>query len=362
MNQAAGSKTTMSQAIDIAINLLIIFLIMAWCLQILSPFIGVVLWGAVIAIAIHPAFLKLKALLGGRSKLSITLFVLISFCIIIIPVWSFGGSIIETAIDLRKDLEAGALAVPPPSDSVREWPVIGERTHELWLEASTNISDFLEEHADQVRNIGMAAVAKAATAGKEALAFLVSIAIAAAFLASASGATTAMQRLFRRLSPGQGDELQSMSVATVRSVAVGVLGVAFIQAVLAGIGIALVDVPAAGLWALLVLILAIAQLPPILLLLPISIYVFSVESTTVAVIFLIWSIVVSASDAVLKPMLLGRGLDTPMLVVLLGAIGGMLTAGIVGLFVGAVVLSVGYKLFNAWLEAGEQAVAPSDTA
>ncbi len=362
MNQAAGSKTTMSQAIDIAINLLIIFLIMAWCLQILSPFLGVVLWGAVIAIAIYPAFLKLKALLGGRSKLSITVFVLVSFCIVIVPVWSFGGSIIETAVDLKNDLEAGALVVRPPSENVREWPLVGEKAYVLWSEASTSMSVFLEKHADQVRNIGMTGISKAASAGMEALAFLVSIALAAAFLAAAGTASLAAQRLFRRLSPVHGDDLLSMSIATVRSVAVGVLGVAFIQAVLAGIGIAVAGVPAAGLWALAVLVLAIAQLPPILLLLPISIYVFSVESTTVAVIFLIWSILVSASDAVLKPMLLGRGLDTPMLVVLLGAIGGMITAGIVGLFVGAVVLSVGYKLFMAWLEAGEDPEASTDAA
>ena len=116
--------------------------------------------------------------------------------------------------------------------------------------------------------------------------------------------------------------------------------------------------PAAGVWALLVLMLAIAQLPPILVLLPIAIYVFSVESTTVAVIFLVWSILVSFSDAVLKPLLLGRGLDTPMPVVLLGAIGGMITSGIIGLFVGAVVLSVGYKLFQAWLESGEAGAGP----
>jgi predicted PurR-regulated permease PerM len=360
MNQAAPNKTAMSQAIDIAINLLIVFLILGLCLQILSPFLPVVVWGAVVAIAIYPAFLKLKALLGGRSKLSITVFVLVSFCIVIIPLWSFGGSIIETALDLRKDLEAGSVVVPPPSESVREWPVIGEKVHGIWSEASTSISGFLEEHADQVRNIGMVAVSKAANVGKETLAFLISIGIAAAFLAGANGASREVRRFFLRLSPRQGEELMAMSIATVRSVAVGVLGVAIIQAVLAGIGLAVVGVPAAGVWALLVLIVAVAQLPPILILGPIAIYVFSVESTTVAVLFLIWSILVSFSDAALKPMLLGRGLDTPMLVVLLGAIGGMLASGIIGLFVGAVVLSVGYKLFMAWLEAGEEPAVSSE--
>ena len=113
------------------------------------------------------------------------------------------------------------------------------------------------------------------------------------------------------------------------------------------------DVPAAGLLAFVVLVLAIAQLPPILVLLPVIFYVFSVASTTVAVVFMIWSILVSMSDAVLKPLLLGRGVDAPMLVILLGAIGGMIFSGIVGLFIGAVILALGYKLFQVWLQMAE---------
>jgi len=358
MNQSASEKTAMGLAIDIAINLLIVFLILGWCLQILSPFIGLVVWGAVIATAVYPAFLKLKAALGGRGKLAITVFVLVSFGIVIVPLWSFGGSVVDTAIDLRADFAEGTLAVPPPSASVRDWPLIGKQAYDLWSEASINLTAFAQAHSEQLRNVATTALGKAAAAGKEALLFLVSIAIAAAFLAGADAAAQAMQRLFRRLSASEGDALLSMSVATVRSVAVGVLGVAIVQSILAGVGVVFAGVPAAGVWALLVLMLAIAQLPPILVLLPIAIYVFSVESTTVAVIFLVWSILVSFSDAVLKPLLLGRGLDTPMPVVLLGAIGGMITSGIIGLFVGAVVLSVGYKLFQAWLESGEAGAGP----
>lgn len=361
MKQSTGQGSPIALAIDIAVNLLIIFLILAWCLQILSPFIGIVMWGAVIAIAVNPAFLKLKAALGGRGKLAITVFVLVSFAIVILPVWSFGGSIVETAIELRQNLEAGTVTVPAPAEGVRDWPLIGEKAYAIWAEASSNLSVFASEHNEQIRNITSAAIGQAASAGKEALLFLVSIGVAAAFLAGADSASAAVRKLSRRLAPQNGDELLGMSVATVRSVAVGVLGVAVIQSILAGVGIALAGVPAAGVWALLVLILAIAQLPPILALLPIAIYVFSVESTTVAVIFLVWSIIVSASDAVLKPMLLGRGLDTPMPVILLGAIGGMITSGIIGLFVGAVVLSVGYKLFLAWLELGDEGASTADT-
>ena len=158
-----------------------------------------------------------------------------------------------------------------------------------------------------------------------------------------------MRNLSNRLAGDYGDELIDLSISTVRSVAVGVLGIAFIQAMLGAAGMMFVGVPAVGLWALAILVVAIAQLPPILILGPVAIYVFSVESTTVAVVFLVWSILVSFSDMVLKPLLLGRGVEVPMLVILLGAIGGMISAGIIGLFLGAVVLTLAYKLFIAWL-------------
>ncbi len=117
----------------------------------------------------------------------------------------------------------------------------------------------------------------------------------------------------------------------------------------AGIGLVAVEVPAAGLWALLVLLLAVIQLPPLLVLGPIIFYVFSIAETTPAVLFMIWSILVSVSDTFLKPLFLGRGVEVPMLVILLGAIGGMMLSGLIGLFVGSVVLSLGNKVFQAWL-------------
>jgi predicted PurR-regulated permease PerM len=130
----------------------------------------------------------------------------------------------------------------------------------------------------------------------------------------------------------------------------GVIGVAIIQAVLSAIGMVVAGVPAAILWTVMVLVCAVSQLPPILILGPVAAYVFSANETTPAVIFLVWSILVSASDGFLKPMLMGRGVDIPMLVILIGAIGGMMLSGIIGLFVGAVVLAIMYTLFMSWMD------------
>jgi predicted PurR-regulated permease PerM len=140
----------------------------------------------------------------------------------------------------------------------------------------------------------------------------------------------------------------------VRSVTLGILGVAMIQALLASLGLLVVGVPGAGLWALLVLILAIVQLPTILVLGPIIVYVFSTSTTVTAVVFAIWSILVGISDAFLKPLLMGRGVDVPMLVIFIGAIGGFMTSGIIGLFIGAIILALGYKLYLIWLDQDTQ--------
>ena len=179
--------------------------------------------------------------------------------------------------------------------------------------------------------------------------FLISLIIAAVLLANAESCKRTTHAIFRRLAGEQGEEFANISAATIRSVVQGVLGVAIIQSVLAGIGLIAVDVPGAGIWALMVLFLAVLQLPPLLVLGPIIFYVFTTSATTPAVIFMIWSIVVSVSDSFLKPLFLGRGMDVPMLVILLGAIGGMMMSGLIGLFVGSVVLSLGYKVFQAWL-------------
>lgn len=173
-------------------------------------------------------------------------------------------------------------------------------------------------------------------------------------MANASGAYDITVRVFTRLTDAKlGKYFSDLSRDTIRSVAQGVLGVALIQAFFSALGMMVMDVPAWGVWTLLVLVLAIAQLPPIIVLGFVSAYVFSVAETTPAVIFLVYCIIISSSDAFLKPLFLGRGMKIPMLVILLGAIGGMMMSGIIGLFVGAIILALGYELFIAWLDSNE---------
>ncbi len=357
------AQNPVEQAIEISIRLGLLLLLAIWCLDILKPFISVILWAAVIAIAMHTPFLKLERILGGRRKLAVTVFIVGSLTVILVPSIMLSDSLYESATGLKTQITEGTLHIPPPADSVKEWPLVGEKVYAYWREASQDLVNFLTKHRESLSSIGKKVIGAATGVGASILQFVVATLIAGVFLASAETSGVAMRGLSNRLAGEYGDELVDLSISTVKSVAVGVLGIAFIQAMLGAVGMLFVGVPAVGLWALAILVLAIAQLPPILILGPVAIYVFSVESTTVSVLFLTWSIIVSFSDMVLKPLLLGRGVEVPMLVILLGAIGGMLTAGIIGLFLGAVILTLAYKLFIAWLALGDSpADEPADVA
>jgi len=341
-------------AIEIAINLFLIFIILAWCLQILKPFVSLIAWAAIISISMYKPFLKLKSLLGGSKKLALTLFTVIGLTIIVVPGWMFAGSIINSAQEITTALETGDIDIHLPNESVKEWPIIGAKVHAGWTAAATNFQAWVVAHADMVKSIASTILSMAAGIGIGMLQFLISTLIAAAFLANAESIGAGLRVLVTRLVGDKADDYMKLTTATVTSVTVGVLGISFIQSFLAGLGMMIVGVPAAGIIALVVLIFCIAQLPPWLIMFPVMFYVFSVESTTVASIFAVWAVVVSFLDMALKPMFLGRGVDAPMLVILLGAIGGMIMSGIIGLFVGAIILALGYKLLQAWLESGSE--------
>ncbi|MGD8393516.1 MAG: AI-2E family transporter, partial [Desulfobacterales bacterium] len=225
---------------------------------------------------------------------------------------------------------------------------------EFWSLAANNLGAALSKITPQLKKFGMPLLSAAAGAGIGILKFVVSIIIAGVLLANDAGGGRAARAIATRLTGERGTETVKLAVATVRSVTLGILGVALIQALMASLGFLLAGVPGAGFWALLVLILAVVQLPTILVLGPIIVYVFSTSSTVIAVVFAIWSILVGISDAFLKPLLMGRGVDVPMLVIFIGAIGGFMTSGIIGLFVGAIIFSLGYKLFLIWLDTDKQ--------
>jgi predicted PurR-regulated permease PerM len=349
-NQSSNDKSYVARALEASVNIALVGLILFWCFKIAQPFLETIVWGIVIAVGIHPIYDRLKSVLGGRNRLAATLITLLAIVLLLVPAYLLSESLIETMQEYSARLQEGTLRVPPPSDSIKSWPVIGEPVHEFWSLASNNLGAALSTAAPQLKKYGAQLLSTAAEAGAGLLMFVVSIIIAGVLLSNAEGGHQAAQAFAKRVAGERGALAVALAGATVRSVAVGILGVALIQTLLAGIGFLVVGVPGAGLWAFFVLILAVVQVPTIIVLGPVIIYVFSTSSTITAIIFAVWSILVGISDGFLKPLLMGRGVDVPMLIIFIGAIGGFVLSGIIGLFVGAIVFALGYKLFIMWLE------------
>jgi predicted PurR-regulated permease PerM len=337
--------------IEAAIRLGLLMLLAAWCFMIIYPFIQLIMWGVIIAVAIYPLFVRLKSALGGRNKLAAVVYTLLALAFLITPAMMISDSVIESSQAISEKYEQGQLQIPPPQENVKDWPLVGDKLYAFWSQASTNLQGTIEKYEPQLKQAGEKIITVAAGAGGGVLQFVISIIISGILVANAPGAYNITLKTFSRLTNDtQGEMFTNLSKDTIRSIAQGVIGIAIIQALLSALGMYVMDVPAWGLWTLFILVLAVAQLPPLLILGFVIAYVWSVTDTTPAVIFTVYALIVSGSDSFLKPLLLGRGLKTPMLVILLGAIGGMIMSGIIGLFIGAVILALGYELFMEWLD------------
>jgi predicted PurR-regulated permease PerM len=335
---------------EVAIRLSLVAALAVWCFLILKPFVMPLVWGIVIAVALSPLFFWLESLLGGRPKLAGTLFILLGIGALVIPTLLVSESFLEGVKWMRAQETNEAIHVPPPPSKVADLPLIGDRVHEVWTQASENLEATLGQFGPQVRSFTSWLLSTLTGFGAAFLVTIVAIVIAGVMLMHSESASRAARVIGARLGGSRGEASVDLATQTIRSVAYGVVGVAAVQAFLAAVGLFLADVPAAGLWAGLVLILAVAQLPPLIILGPAIVYVLATgDSMLIQVLFTIWSLIVSFSDIFLKPLFLGRGVEIPMPVIVIGAIGGMVRAGIIGLFVGAVVLAIGYSMFKAWM-------------
>jgi predicted PurR-regulated permease PerM len=346
---STSEKGGFDQTALTALRLGLVLLTVYWCYRIVAPFIPLVLWGAILAVAIHPVHVKLTARLGNRKKLSAVLITLLGLVILTAPVVVLTESLVVSSMDLATQISEGSVRVPPPSDSVRDWPVVGEKLHSSWLQASENLGAALTRFGPQMEAVRHGLVATAGGAGAAFLQMFVSIIIAGVFLAAAEGSLALLRGVVHGLAGERGSRLLAISTTTVRSVTRGVLGVAVIESILAAIGLMVAGVPAAGFWTFLILVLSIVQLPPLLPLIPLIVYAYAATEPFGATVLLVCGILAVLVDTFLKPVLLGQRADSPMLVVLLGAIGGMMLWGIVGLFVGAVILVLSWEGLEFWI-------------
>jgi len=344
--------------VEMAVRIGVLVLWATWCFRIMQPFFPLLVWGIVLAVAVNPIHKMVVRWLGGRTKLAAILLTAVMLVAIIGPVVGFSMVLVENLRSLASDLADEKIVVPLPPPEIESWPIIGEQLYDFWHRACYSLESALAPLGAEIRALGTWAVNIAAGTGLGILEFAASIIVAGLLLVHSKAGHRLSRHIGRRLGGDQGGELADVAEATLRGVARGVMAVALIQSFLAGAGMMLAGVPYAGIWTLVALIMAVVQIGVGPVVIPAIFYVFSTQTTGVAIAFLVWSIFVMLIDNVLRPLLMGRGVNVPMAVIFLGAIGGMLLSGIVGLFVGAMILALGHRLFITWLNADEEVMPP----
>ncbi len=347
---ASDDKAFLTRVVEASIRIAAIAILAVACYQIVLPFLLPIVWGIIIAVAVYPVQLKLESLYRGRRGLAATSVILLMLVIMLVPAWLLTDTLITGIQGLGEQVRAGTLKVPPPPAGVETWPLIGRPIAGLWTTASVNLEKLFVQFTPELKMAGGWLLSVAGQIGLTVLMFIISIVVAGVLLAYSPGGIAMAEKFAKRLAGDHGSDFVKLSGETIRSVVRGILGIAFIQSVMAGILLLASGIPGAGLWAFVCLLLVVMQIGTLPVLLPAAIYVWSTSETLPAVIFTVCALLVGISDNILKPLLLGRGTQTPMLVLLIGSLGGLIVAGLIGLFVGAVVLTLGYRLFLAWLE------------
>jgi len=341
-------------AVDVALRLSLGALLVISCLIIMRPFVVILLWATIIAVAIAPPFEHLARLVG-RRVLAATLVCAVGIGLVVMPSWTMGGSLLSSLGNLRTAMAAGELSAPPPPPRIVELPVIGEEVFDAWTLASDDMQQAVTQFEPQIRAFGRWGIGFLAGIGGTVLQTIVSLIIATALLTYREGAVRSVRAIARRIDPHGGEQYVDMACATINSVTLGVIGVAVIQAAATGILLTVAGFPAAAVVSIAALMFAIVQLPVNIPMLWPVIWSFTAMSTPMAIVFTVVALAIGSSDMFLKPIFLGRGVPVPTLVIMVGAIGGMLAMGLIGLFLGAVVLGIGYRLLMTWV--GETATA-----
>jgi len=334
------------------IRLAIVVGLFLWASLIIKPFVGALAWAIILAVAIYPFYRKMVKKVGeSKKKLFTTVFSIISIALVAIPSYMIFSSVLESTTTVLQELKEGTLSVSSPTEKVKDWP-LGNKIYDNWESASNNLETYIINHKDFVMDAGKTFFGSFLGIMATLIVFILSLIIAIVFMYNADGAHKTSVQFAKKLVGENGEEIVLMARNTIRSVVKGILLVAIIQSVLSFIGFQAIGLPAAGFFTLLVLLCAIVQLPVTLAVIPAIALAFSTtDNTTYAVIFTVYILVVSLLDNFLKPVLLSKGLQTPTVIIFLGAIGGVMLHGIIGLFVGTVVMALAHRFYMNWVNA-----------
>ncbi len=340
---------------DLVIRLVVLGLFVHWSLELLRPFAAIFIWAAILAVALAPVHRAMARRLGGRPKLAAIILCLGLLAILIGPVAALVDSFIETATDLAGRAREGTLALPAPPPRLAMVPVVGAPVSDAWTLAVTNLDEALERYRGVLAPLGVKAIGLLSSLSFDLVKFMVAIVVAGILLVSGAGMAKGGRLLARRIVPPRGGHFVDLAGATVRNVSRGVVGMALLQSVLIGLSFQIAGVPGAGLLAFLVLVLCVVQIGPALIVLPVILWGWLHFDTVPALVLTVVLVGLTVMDNVLKPILMGRGLPTPTIVIFLGVIGGTVAYGLIGLFLGPIVLGVFYDLLIAWMVHAEPA-------
>ncbi|ALL69298.1 putative membrane protein [Paraburkholderia caribensis MBA4] len=344
-------KVLSREMLDVLIRAGLIAVLAVFCFRIFAPFLNLMVWALILAITLYPIQARLANRFANKNGLIATLIILVAFGVILVPTYLLGVAVAGSIEHGMAIFRSGSFRIPPPAESVASWPLVGQRVYDFWAQASTDLTGLAQRFAPQLKEAGLVLLGTVTGLGAGLLIFFVALIVAGIFMAHGEKGHRSAVLIASRISgPENGSQIADLCTTTVRAVAQGVVGIAFIQMLLIGIAFIVMGIPGAGLLALAVLLIGIMQLPATLITVPVIIFVIVTKGvSTATIVFSVYVFIAGLADNVLKPLLLGRGVAVPMPVVLIGALGGMVTGGVIGLFIGPVMLAVGYQLFWRWV-------------
>jgi predicted PurR-regulated permease PerM len=341
-------NTSNDALVVLAIRLICLGLLGYWTLILIRPFLTIIIWSAIITVALYPTFYWLSGVLHGRPAVAAFTITLVTLLLMLGPATWLGLSLAESVRTLTSQFGDGTIALPPPPQTVRSWPLIGNEAYKIWDLASTNLRALLTQAAPYLKPVGGTLLGAAGSLGINLLKFIAATIVSGFLFIPGPALVESIKNVLRHLAGARGAMFVDLSGATVRVVSRGVIGIAVIQALLAGIGLIVAGVPAAGVISFLVLFLGIVQIGPSIVLIPLIIWSWFAMDATAAFVFSLYMIPVNLLDNILRPLVMAKGLATPIWLTLIGVLGGTLVHGMIGLFVGPVVLSIAWQLVVAW--------------
>lgn len=355
------SRLLDASVVDLIIRVACLALLLYWTAMIVLPFLPIMAWAVILAVVLYPGFVWCTKRLRLPPIAAALLMTAASLAVLFGPIAWLSLSLIESIRGFAHRLQAGDIPIPPPHIAVKSWPLIGGQLFALWQQASTNLEAVILQIGPELKPFAGTLLSFAGSSGISMLSFVIAVALSGFLFVPGPALADKARAVVRHVDATHGDEFMHLTSVTIRNLARGVIGVSLLQALLIGIGLIVAGIPGAGLLSLCALILGILQIGTMPVVVPILIFAWLAKSTAAALILTLYLVPVGFLDTVLRPIVMAHGLKTPMLVILIGVLGGVLVHGMIGVFVGPVVLAIAWELLAAWTRdtpAGVDGAAP----